>query len=118
MKLPFPICFIERLDTVTAFPSTEQALYCLFACLGLLSHSRDFHSYGDVTITCEWLQILICARHQGLSRLELELPIFRLRGKRSKPLRHSNSLTQYIKMTYLRPRLVRFMLQYKTLSST
>ena len=30
-----------------------------------------------------------------------------------------NILTQYIRMTYLRPRLVRFMLRYKTyLSST
>ena len=31
--------------------------------LGLSSHSRIFHSYGDVTITGEGLQILTYARH-------------------------------------------------------
>ena len=42
---------------------------CLFICLfilfvcGLSSHSRIFHSYGDVTIADEGLQILTCARH-------------------------------------------------------
>ena len=30
---------------------------------GSSSHSRIFHSYEDVTITCERLQILIYARH-------------------------------------------------------
>ena len=30
---------------------------------GFSSHSRIFHSYGDVYITCEGLQILTCARH-------------------------------------------------------
>ena len=30
---------------------------------GLSSHSRIFHSYGDVTIAGEGLQILTCARH-------------------------------------------------------
>ena len=30
---------------------------------GLSSHSRIFHSYGDVIITCEGLQILTYARH-------------------------------------------------------
>ena len=39
---------------------------CLFVCLfvwGFSSHSRMFHSYGDVTITDEGLQILTYARH-------------------------------------------------------
>ena len=39
---------------------------CLFVCLfvwSLSSHSRIFHSYGDVTIACEGLQILTYARH-------------------------------------------------------
>ena len=35
----------------------------LFVCLNLSSHSRLFHSYGDVTITGEGLQILTFARH-------------------------------------------------------
>ena len=33
-----------------------------FVC-GLTSHSRIFHSYGDVTIAGEGLQILTYARH-------------------------------------------------------
>ena len=36
-------------------------MFCLFVCLfvwGSSSHSRIFHSCGDVTITCEGLQIL------------------------------------------------------------
>ena len=36
--------------------------FCLFVCR-LSSHSRIFHSYGDVTITGEGLQILTYARH-------------------------------------------------------
>ena len=36
---------------------------------GFTSHSRIFHSHGDVTITSEGLQILTYARHSGpLSR--------------------------------------------------
>ena len=35
---------------------------CLFVCL-LSSHSRTFHSFEDVTITGEELQILTYARH-------------------------------------------------------
>ena len=31
---------------------------CFFVCLGFSSHSRISHSYGDVTITSEGLQIL------------------------------------------------------------
>ena len=31
--------------------------------LGISSHSRDFHSHRDVTVTGEGLQILTCARH-------------------------------------------------------
>ena len=39
---------------------------CLFVCsfvLGLSSNWELFHSYGDVTITGEELQNLICTRH-------------------------------------------------------
>ena len=36
---------------------------CLFVCMGLISHPRIYHSYGDVTITGEGLQILTYARH-------------------------------------------------------
>ena len=35
---------------------------CLFVC-GFSSYSRIFHSYGDVTIAGEWLQIYTYARH-------------------------------------------------------
>ena len=41
-------------------------LYWMIVCLfvwGLLSHSRIFHSYGDVTITGEGLQILTYVAH-------------------------------------------------------
>ena len=31
---------------------------CLFVCLGFSSHSRIFHSYGDVAIAGEGLQIV------------------------------------------------------------
>ena len=47
--------------------STPQNRFvCLFVCLfvwSLSSHSRIFHSYGDVTIAGEGLQILIYARN-------------------------------------------------------
>ena len=36
---------------------------CLFVYLGLSSHLRIFHSYGDVTIAGEGLQISTFARH-------------------------------------------------------
>ena len=35
---------------------------CLFV-LGFSSHWRIYHSYGDITITAEGLQILTYARH-------------------------------------------------------
>ena len=36
---------------------------CLFVCLGLSSYSRNFHSYEDVTINGEGLQILTYVPH-------------------------------------------------------
>ena len=41
----------------------SNAIWRDFLFLGLSSHSRIFHSYGDVTITGEGLQILTHARH-------------------------------------------------------
>ena len=38
---------------------------CLFVCLSLSSHSRIFHSYEDVTIEGEGLQILTYAGTHG-----------------------------------------------------
>ena len=35
-------------------------------CLGFTSHSKISHSYGDVTITSEELQIFTCTRHSWL----------------------------------------------------
>mgnify|MGYP003692507677 CR=1 FL=1 len=51
---------------VTYLPySSENVLetFRFFVCLDLSSHSRLFHSYGDVTITGEGLPILTFARH-------------------------------------------------------
>ena len=39
--------------------------YWLVGCMELSSHSKIFHSYGDVTIAGEGLQILTYARHLG-----------------------------------------------------
>ena len=50
------MCSLEHMD------SALKCLICLFV-WGLSSHSRIFHSYGDVTITGEGLQILTYARH-------------------------------------------------------
>ena len=47
--------------SLTYFGSSS-VLFVLFLC-GLLSHSRIFHSYEDVTITDERLQILSYAQH-------------------------------------------------------
>ena len=87
--------------------------FCLFDCR-LSSHSRIFHSYGDVTITGEGLQILTyaprthdthsycqafgsrevttCFYDFGLSRLGLEHPTFRLQGECSNSLRYRCSM--------------------------
>ena len=43
-------------------PEPGQIFVYLFV-WGFSSHSRIFHSYGDVTITGEGLQILTDARH-------------------------------------------------------
>ena len=40
--------------------STDQVVWLLWS---LASHSRIFHSYGDVTIAGKGLQILTYARH-------------------------------------------------------
>ena len=38
-------------------------IYWLFICLDVSSHSIIFHSFGDVTIAIEGLQMLTYARH-------------------------------------------------------
>ena len=58
--------------------SVKVYLYCsLFVCLfvfwSLSSHSIIFHSYGDVIIAGEWLQILTFARHSWLLSSEVSL---------------------------------------------
>ena len=40
-----------------------RVFVCLFVVWGLSSHSRMFHSYGDVIMTGEGLQMLTYARH-------------------------------------------------------
>ena len=51
------------LDSHVKMLASHYAVWfvCLFVCLS--SHSRIFHSYGDVTIAGEGLQILTYARH-------------------------------------------------------
>ena len=48
---------------VRAVLTERQTSDCLFVCLFVWSLSRLVHSYGDVIITCEGLQILTYARH-------------------------------------------------------
>ena len=47
------------------YVSQYRVLFCWFASLGVSSHSRSFHAYGDVTstITVEGQQILTYFRH-------------------------------------------------------
>ena len=50
----------------SSFPATLCQLRLDFVCLFILSfssHSRIFHSFGDVTIAGEALQVLTYARH-------------------------------------------------------
>ena len=58
---------LPRLTTLAGQTvNPAQVQICLFVCLfdwRLSPHSRILHSYGDVTITCEGLQILTYARH-------------------------------------------------------
>ena len=59
--MSFVYC-VYIINTILCYPC--YPLYCLFLVwLGLLSHWRIFHSYGDVTITGEGLQNLTHARH-------------------------------------------------------
>ena len=48
---------------LTSIHLTIQYMKYIVFVWGLLSHSRIFHSFGDVTITGEGLQILPYARH-------------------------------------------------------
>ena len=53
---------IENTNQNLKSVKTASKKVCLFNC-GFLSHLRIFHSYGDVTIASEGLQILTYARH-------------------------------------------------------
>ena len=64
MQKPIVIKFIQK--PVIKKPIITQVLQkpkSLFVCMGSTSLSRIFHSYGDVTITGEGLQICTYARH-------------------------------------------------------
>ena len=59
-----------QLSTFTAILAAQfkfilknKHIYVFLLILGISSHSRDFHSHRDVTITGEGLRILTCARH-------------------------------------------------------
>ena len=61
----FPRSVLVVFDSIDTELAHCAAWQFLFACLfvwGLTSHSRIFHSYGDVTITDEGLQILTYVR--------------------------------------------------------
>ena len=61
---------VEYLPKFCSFSSAKlTSLFCLLACLVFLSHSRKFRSYGNVTITGEWLQILTNSRHLAVEHL-------------------------------------------------
>ena len=60
--------FMLRLSSLYLYhlKIVNNTIFILFVCLfvwSFSSHSRIFHSYGDVTITSEGLQILTYARH-------------------------------------------------------
>ena len=52
---------LQFLIIVDCFTSLERFIW--FVCLGFIVPLENFHSYGDVTITCEGLQILTYGRH-------------------------------------------------------
>ena len=58
--LPYPPPIPERIENRIKEMSINRFVQ-LFVCLfvrGFSSHSRNYHSYGDITITGEGLQIL------------------------------------------------------------
>ena len=57
--------YMYYIFTISLLPSLVfvSQFDCLFVCLGFSSHLRIFHSYGDITIDGEGLQILTYARH-------------------------------------------------------
>ena len=55
--------FIIHKDQSNRNPTFNSEFLVMFASLWLSSHSRNFRSYGDVTITGERLQILTYALH-------------------------------------------------------
>ena len=62
--------FVSNLVKIVMFRCNIYLRYCLFVCIFFSSHSRIFHSYGDVTITSEGLQILTYAWHSWPLRSE------------------------------------------------
>ena len=61
----FQFIVMRDFNLKTRVPLRPLICFCLFVCLfvwGLSSHSRIFHSYRDVTITSEELQMLTYAR--------------------------------------------------------
>ena len=57
---------------ITPYLINKFIIFCLFV-WGLSSHSRIFHSYGDVTVAGEGLQILTYARHSWPLSSEISL---------------------------------------------
>ena len=64
LPLNCPLTFTAILGAQFKFILKNKHIYVFFLLvLGISSHSRDFHSHRDVTITGEVLRILTCARH-------------------------------------------------------
>ena len=57
------VIFSSTLNTCTESFNFFTPDVRIFVCLGFLSYSRFCHSYGDITIIGEGLQILTYARH-------------------------------------------------------
>ena len=65
---------IEQIYGVQPYRAIIMVDYCVcfFVLEGFSSHSRIFHSYGDVIIANEGLQILTYARHSCIWPLRSE----------------------------------------------
>ena len=60
MYMYSPTLLKETLTPLTIF---QFMFVCLFVCLGGFDPLESFHSYRDVTVADEGLQMLTCARH-------------------------------------------------------
>ena len=58
-----PISSYKNTSELIIFLSAYELAFCLFVCVEFFVPLKNFHSYGDVTIADEELQILTYAQH-------------------------------------------------------